>query len=751
MQNHPNYHQLLQRLENLHNKQQQLSHEIEQIRSQLQQSNQPPHPPQPPQSPQPPQPKTPPPSVPYRVNPTPPRGTSNLETFIGENLMNKIGILITILGVGIGIKYTLDKGILTPIARILLGYLSGVILLGLGIKLKQNFKNYSAVLVSGAAAIFYLVTYFAHSMYHLFPYGLTFFFMLLLTLSTTLTALHYNRQVIAHIGLVGAYTIPFLLSSNSGNAFVLFTYMTLINLGILFIAVKRYWKPLYYVSFLLSYLIFSSWYFFEAAPSDLPQTAMLFLCLFFALFYSTFLSYKLIHKDPFGIHDVFLIVFNSFIFFGLGYLILPSDFASFFALINALIHGVVALFLYRSKRLHYKILFLISGMAIIFLTLLIPIRFEGSWITLLWILEAALLFGIGRTQKTPFYEKLAFPLFFIAFFSLTHDWAQSYQPGEYITPLFNIQCFSTLLFASALATSLWLIHQYNKFSNPHVQTMYAATFFTLLIVTLYFGLNFEITQYWKHQYYNYTSALPHNVYIKETNITNIHLFKNLSSLNFSFLFISVLSFLNFKKLKSQALYIFLLFASVLGIILFVFQGLPNTTELKQSYVTPGPIPIVPVHGFYIGIRYFSIALFAVMLLAAHKSIVYFGSNRNVLQTEQVFLHIVAITLLSSELVYLSELLNIHVAYKTGITVLWSSYAFVLMLYGILNRQKILRILALILLGITIIKVFTFDISHLSTPAKTGIFILLGMVLLIISFLYNRFKSGAAPIKEDEQA
>jgi uncharacterized membrane protein len=38
-----------------------------------------------------------------------PKGTSNLEKFIGENLINKIGIVITVIGVAIGIKYTIEN------------------------------------------------------------------------------------------------------------------------------------------------------------------------------------------------------------------------------------------------------------------------------------------------------------------------------------------------------------------------------------------------------------------------------------------------------------------------------------------------------------------------------------------------------------------------------------------------------------------------------------------------------------------
>ena len=74
-------------------------------------------------------------------------------------------------------------------------------------------------------------------------------------------AINYDEQAMAHIGLVGAYAVPFLLSESSGNVAILFTYMAIINVGILIVAFRKYWKPLYYSSFVLTWLIFATWNF----------------------------------------------------------------------------------------------------------------------------------------------------------------------------------------------------------------------------------------------------------------------------------------------------------------------------------------------------------------------------------------------------------------------------------------------------------------------------------------------------------
>ncbi|HLM60835.1 MAG TPA: DUF2339 domain-containing protein [Pyrinomonadaceae bacterium] len=173
---------------------------------------------------------------------------SNLEEIIGGNLISLFGIVITILGVGIGAKYAIDRDLISPATRIILGYAFAAILFGIAVWLKKKYLNFSAVLLGGSLTKMYFLTFFAYSYYGLIPQRIAFLMMLFFTAFTVVVAINYNRQVIAHSGLVGAYAVPFMLSENSGRADVLFSYITIINFGILAISVKKIWKPLYYSS-----------------------------------------------------------------------------------------------------------------------------------------------------------------------------------------------------------------------------------------------------------------------------------------------------------------------------------------------------------------------------------------------------------------------------------------------------------------------------------------------------------------------
>jgi uncharacterized membrane protein len=109
---------------------------------------------------------------------------------------------------------------------------------------------------------------------------------------------------------------------------------------------------------------------------------------------------------------------------------------------------------------------------------------------------------------------------------------------------------------------------------------------------------------------------------------------------------------------------------------------------------------------------------------------------------------------SFELVNLMVQFRIADADKLGLSVLWGVYALTLIVIGISQNKKHLRIAAIVLLAVTLGKLFLYDIADLPTIPKTILFISLGILMLIVSFLYNKYKGlifKAASIADDEKA
>lgn len=81
----------------------------------------------------------------------------------------------------------------------------------------------------------------------------------------------------------------------------------------------------------------------------------------------------------------------------------------------------------------------------------------------------------------------------------------------------------------------------------------------------------------------------------------------------------------------------------------------------------------------------------------------------------------------------------HYAYQLSLSVLWALYASLLTGVGIYKRLRGARVLGILLLGATVLKVFLIDLSALQTVYRIVSFIVLGLLLLAVSYSYNRFK------------
>lgn len=372
------------------------------------------------------------------------RDNFDWEKFIGENLIMKLGILIVLIGVAIGGKYALEHQLLSPTMRIIIGTLFGAALQGVAIKLKKEYKKLSAVLASGAMATLYFMTYFAYDFYGLIPMPVAFVLMTLITVATVWQACTYDMEVIAIIGLVAAYVIPFMLSTGEGSPWALFSYISIINAGVMFISVKRYWRILFVSAYVSSWFIYGVVY----RTLDFPETSdavklLLFLFINFVIFYVTFLAYKVKHKMIFQNFDIVYLLSNSFMFFGLGYNVMFNNetlapYVAWFSFANALIHGIVAFILIKKNMVDKSVYRLITGLAISFVTIAIMVWATGHWLTMFWMLEGTVLFTVSRISKRPFYEKMSYPVFFLALISLIIDWGNP-NGGHLrmLTPLFE--------------------------------------------------------------------------------------------------------------------------------------------------------------------------------------------------------------------------------------------------------------------------------------------------------------------------
>lgn len=670
----------------------------------------------------------------------------DLEKFIGENLINKIGILILVLGISYFVKYAIDKDWINEPARVGIGILAGSLVLFIAHRLRKKYAPFSSVLVAGAIAVFYFTIAIAYHEYQLFGQQVAFAIMVVITAFSCLISLSYNRMELAILSLIGGFLVPFMISSGSGNYLVLFTYIAILDIGILTLAYFKKWHVLQILAFVFTTLLFGAWVFnnvYLESPNHIG--ALVFGFVFYIIFVMTTIINNLRTKARFSKVQLVMLSLNNFVFYGVGMLVLSEfkpNLSGLFTVFLALLNLGYALFLYKKYGLDKIAVYLLIGLTLTFITLAIPVQFSGNNITIFWAVEAVLLMWLAQKSKIKSYRFAAVIVQFLMLISLLMDWPSYVFKQAPLTVVFNpIFIGGVFVVASFVSVGLLLRHETDKLTkfgltfNPKI---YRKLSTVLAVITGYF-VGFAEVAYQANAYFSFVEFLA--VFMV-----------------YHLVFTAVLCFV-LDRYKSTLNHLIINIFAVFNILVFTYVSFNLPRFQFQDYVLDN---VGNTLAYYLHLLSFMLVVYFWYLLYkinkrapnygvfqnkfsiwfAVFTVVYALSNEVILQG----LHIMSFSVNPDEFVSSYDAV-IDLTYpakykiiKTGLPILWGVLAFVLLILGIKKQVKQLRIIALTLLGLTIVKLFVYDISNVSETGKIIAFILLGVLVLIISFVYQKIKT-----------
>ncbi len=331
-------------------------------------------------------------------------GSPGIENFIGLKLMHLAGIIVLVTGISIGVKYAIDKQLISEAMRILLAYCAGILLFILSLRLKKKYQLFSAILFSGSMASVYFTTYAAFVYYQFLPAIIAFLLMVTLTVFTVITAISYDRKEIAVIGMIGAYGIPFLISANAERVDLFFSYILLINIGVVFLSFKKGWKLVGQLALLITWILFIGWGLLRYVPSQ-QWTAIVFIALYYNLFLISALAFRISRNTVLTYGEIQQVIINNIALYiaaiiVFGYGSMEPELATTTGFMF-LLTGLLALI--SSKIFSSEIILqrLLTWQSLLFLLLFIFFQWNGLTVTLLWVAVSVLLFGWGIfTEKS---------------------------------------------------------------------------------------------------------------------------------------------------------------------------------------------------------------------------------------------------------------------------------------------------------------------------------------------------------------
>jgi uncharacterized membrane protein len=670
-----------------------------------------------------------------------PENEPDIEKFIGENLANKIGIAVLVLGIAFFVKYAIDKNWINEAGRVMIGLASGGILIGLAHYFRNSYRSFSSVLVGGGLSVFYFSIAFAFHQYHLIGQTAAFIIMLMITVFAVLLSLYYKRQELAILATIGGFITPFLVSTGQENYIALFTYLCILNAGLTALSWFKKWPAINTISLFFTTVIFSGWLIKRIAFEDVATFPFNHALLFATLFYGLFITMNIINsirlKNKFTAFDFIILLSTNFLYYGAGIIILgywneslsgisltirQGLFTLSLGLFNLLLTGIF----YRKKTVDRNFVALLTGLSLTFISLTAPVLLRGNHVVLFWAAESVVLLVLYQRSRIALLKIASLIILFLMLISLVISWNQLYfGEGVVIMPVIINKGFITTL-AAAAALFIYYYRMQKETAEMFVSgyTAEAAgkNVLTIAVSLLYLAGILEL-------YYQFSERVP------DIPVYRIYLQA------YSFAFVTVLFFI----VKKNAGYPLLKFALTIFCLGIYLVNISSNQDVSFRLLTGnGGSNLFAVH--WIADLLLWWLLFDLIRFFFTKG------NEKWQDYKPAFTWIAAagiVLLLSIELYQVDMWLNYtnetdwtwwrNLYQKAGLSICWSVCSFTMMWLGMKHHFRTLRIISLTLFTITLVKLFVYDISNIPPGGKIAAFILLGILLLVVSFMYQRLK------------
>ena len=216
--------------------------------------------------------------------PAQPEDSRSLESRIGSQWFNRVGILAVLIGMAWFLKFAIDNHWIGPLGRVLIGLVAGAALIAWSERFRgKGYAVFSYSLKAVGSGALYLSLWAAFQLYHLMPSGAAFASMIVVTAFNGFMAWEQDAELLALYAIVGGLSTPLLLSTGENHQVALFSYLLLIDVAVLILVALRPWSRLLFGAFTGTVLFYFGWSAEFYSNAQALRTAFFLTCFFLIL------------------------------------------------------------------------------------------------------------------------------------------------------------------------------------------------------------------------------------------------------------------------------------------------------------------------------------------------------------------------------------------------------------------------------------------------------------------------------------
>lgn len=626
--------------------------------------------------------------------------------FLKQNALTIAGIFTLVLGIGYFVKYAIDRNWLGETARAAIGFVAGAAIITVSHFLRKHYAVFSSIVTGGGIAVFYFTATIGFREYHLFSQNTAFSVICLITLASLSLSYYYKSETLIIFSLFGGFLAPLMISTGTSNYLFLFTYITVLNIGMLIIAFLKNWKSVGWIAF-----VFTSIYLLFWTVEKTEISGVYFYLVGYLIFY-LFALQDYFKKDILPSSDILMLVLINFtsitglvyIFNTLQYgpvIIFPAG----FALVN------LGLLFREYSRKNFGVPYSVfTGIAAGLITAAFALQFQAHLITSVWAIEATLLLFIWKKTGHTIFRSCFYVLFPLVICAQIISWTEYIDAGTLAVLLNPVFLTSFITVVTTFVNLILLRKPTGNDRSAHLENMF--TIISYLII--YFAFLFEI--------------LYHIASKPQTVIFSMAM---LFSICYIFLLLLFRKKLNIRTLlEIPLLYLFLVFIMI------------NTSTAGTGLVSDYLIKKIPAD-YYIVYLLYSIPF--IYTLVKILPVSDFFSTR----ISYWLIAAAAVTAVSFEAYHLYIIVNADSGADLTmlgkhfsllyLPIIWAVAASLLIYKGLKTHRTEYSRAGFSLLALMILKLYAYDVWEMDNVSRIIAFIILGIILLFSSLIFQRLK------------
>ena len=386
------------------------------------------------------------------------------ETFIGQKAFGWLAVLLFVLSAAFFLRYAYQNDWIGPAGRVAIGELVGAVLLGLGWSyFRQGWTRFSNMLTATGIVVLYLATYSAFGFYRLLPQQHAGVFLAVLVIESMIAAVGYRSAVVALVAVIGGLLTPVLLQTDHDSYSSFFTYLAVLNVGVVIALLMRSWSAVGSVAYLGTQWLFWLWYAGNYHPEKFAWTLG-----FQAVFCGSYLAHtvigSLVHSRQADWEELARFVLNAILSFVVLRVLTREDYGVWqgsFAIGLATLYAGVARATLAWRPSDNRLLLTSLAVSVGFLAWAFPIQADARWVSLGWAAMGAALWWFGLRVSAPPLRIMAGVLGMSAVARWLLLEMPSYTRDPFV-PIFNLVALPSLGVAACILASVVLADRFMK-------------------------------------------------------------------------------------------------------------------------------------------------------------------------------------------------------------------------------------------------------------------------------------------------